>query len=99
MGYFIVLSAFSRGYQERVQISQITSYFEKEVDSGLCAVDFYLQGSNFKNNLYSLEWIYYLKSRLLLLNGNYDDSIRFMKVSLDINPDFELSRKFLKLYN
>ncbi len=82
-----------------IKISQITSYFEKEVDSGLCAVDFYLQGSNFKNNLYSLEWIYYLKSRLLLLNGNYDDSIRFMKVSLDINPDFELSRKFLKLYN
>lgn len=83
-----------------IKISQITSYYQKEVNSGLCAIDFYLHGSNFKNNLYSLEWIYYLKSKLLLLNGNYIDSVRFIKLSLDINSDFQISKKFSrKLYN
>ena len=38
-----------------IKISQITSFFEKEVDSGLCALNFYMENPNFKNNLYSLE--------------------------------------------
>ena len=91
---------FKKSNSFPIKISQITSYYKKEVNSGLCSIDFYLNGSNFKNNLYSLEWIYYLKSKLLLLNGNYDDSIRFTKLSLEINPDFQLSKKLLrKLYN
>ena len=79
-----------------IKISQITSFFGKEVDSGLCALNFYLDSPNFKKNLYSLEWIYFLKSKLTFLNGNREDSFRFLKLSLDLNPDFELSQTFLK---
>ena len=79
-----------------IKISQITSFFGKEVDSGLCALNFYMQAPNFKKNLYSLEWIYYLKSKLTFLNGNREESIRLINLSLDLNPDFELSKTFLK---
>ena len=79
-----------------IKISQITSFFGKEVDSGLCALNFYINNSNFKNNLYSLEWIYFLKSKLMFLNGNQDESMKLIKLSLDINPDFELSKTFLR---
>ena len=79
-----------------IKISQITSFFGKEVDSGLCALNFYMQSSNIKKNLYSLEWIYYLKSKLTFLNGNREESMRLIKLSLDLNPDFELSKTFLK---
>ena len=79
-----------------IKISQITSFFEKEVDSGLCALNFYMESSNIKKNLYSLEWIYYLKSKLTFLNGNHEESIRLIKLSLDLNPDFELSKTFFK---
>ena len=79
-----------------LKISQITSFFGKEVDSGLCALNFYMESPNFKKNLYSLEWIYYLKSKLTFLNGNRDESIRLIKLSLDLNPEFELSKTFLK---
>ena len=79
-----------------IKISQITSFFEKEVDSGLCALNFYMDYSNFKKNLYSLEWIYYLKSKLNFLNGNREESMRYIKLSLDLNPEFELSKTFLR---
>lgn len=79
-----------------IKISQITSFFGKEIESGLCALNFYMESSNFKKNLYSLEWIYYLKSKLTFLNGNREESIRLIKLSLDLNPDFELSKTFLK---
>tara|TARA_Y100000768_G_scaffold384991_1_gene370105 strand:- start:1420 stop:2337 length:918 start_codon:yes stop_codon:yes gene_type:complete len=79
-----------------IKISQITSFFGKEVDLGLCALNFYMDSSNFKKNLYSLEWIYYLKSKLTFLNGNREESIRLIKLSLDLNPEFELSKTFLK---
>ena len=79
-----------------IKIAQITSFFGKEVDSGLCALNFYMESSNFKKNLYSLEWIYYLKSKLTFLNGNRDESIRLIKLSLDLNPEFELSKTFFK---
>ena len=79
-----------------LKISQVTSFFGKEVDSGLCALNFYMESPNFKKNLYSLEWIYYLKSKLTFLNGNHDESIRLIKLSLDLNPEFELSKTFLK---
>ena len=79
-----------------IKISQITSFFGKEVDSGLCALNFYLDSPDFKKNLYSLEWIYFLKSKLTFLNGNREDSFRLLNLSLDLNPDFELSQTFLK---
>ena len=79
-----------------IKVSQITSFFGKEVDSGLCALNFYMEDSNFKKNLYSLEWIYYLKAKLTLLNGNREESIRLIKLSLDLNPEFELSKTFLR---
>ncbi|MFL2591100.1 MAG: tetratricopeptide repeat protein [Flavobacteriaceae bacterium] len=79
-----------------IKISQITSFFGKEVDSGLCALNFYMESSNFKKNLYSLEWIYYLKSKLAFLNGNREESIRLINLSLNLNPEFELSKTFLK---
>ena len=79
-----------------IKISQITSFFGKEVASGLCALNFYMESSNFKKNLYSLEWIYYLKSKLTYLNGNREESIRLIKLSLDLNPEFELSKTFFK---
>ena len=79
-----------------IKVSQITSFFGKEVDSGLCALNFYMESSNFKKNLYSLEWIYYLKSKLTFLNGNREESIRLIKLSLDLNPEFELSKTFFK---
>jgi tetratricopeptide (TPR) repeat protein len=79
-----------------IKISQITSFFGKGVDSGLCALNFYMESSNFKKNLYSLEWIYYLKAKLNYLNGNRQESMRLLKLSLDLNPDFELSKTFLR---
>ena len=79
-----------------IKISQVSSFFEREVDSALCALNFYLSSSNFQKNFYSLEWIYYLKSKLLFLNGNLDESMKLIKLSLDINPDFELSKTFLR---
>ena len=79
-----------------IKISQITSFFGKEVDSGLCALNFYMESSSIKKNLYSLEWVYYLKSKLTFLNGNREESIRLIKLSLDLNPDFELSKTFLR---
>ena len=48
------------------------------------------------DNSYSLEWIYFLKSKLMFLNGNQDESIKLIKLSLDINPDFELSKTILR---
>ena len=80
-----------------IKISQITSFFGKEVDSGLCALNFYLDSPDFKKNLYSVEWIYFLKSKLTFLNGNREDSFRLLNLSLDLNPDFELSQTFLKI--
>ena len=77
-----------------LKISLITSFFGKEVDSGLCALNFYMESPDFERNLYSLEWIYYLKSKLTFLNGNIKESMRLIKLSLDINPDFELSKTF-----
>ncbi len=79
-----------------IKISQVTSFFEREVQSGLCALDFYLKKNNFEKNLFSLDWIYYLKSKLLFLNGNNKDSFKYLKLSLKINPEFELSNNFLK---
>ena len=79
-----------------IKISQVSSFFEREADSALCALNFYLSSSNFQKNFYSLEWIYYLKSKLLFLNGNLDESMKLIKLSLDINPDFELSKTFLR---
>ncbi len=79
-----------------IKISQITSFFEEEVDSGLCALNFYMESPNFQKNVYSLEWIYYLKSKLTFLSGNREDSIRLIKLSLDLNPDFELSKAFVR---
>jgi tetratricopeptide (TPR) repeat protein len=79
-----------------IKISQITSFFGKEVDSGLCALNFYMESSNFKKNLYSLEWIYYLKAKLTFLNGNRQESMRLLKLSLGLNPDFDLSKTFLR---
>jgi len=80
-----------------IKVSQITSFFGKEVDSGLCALNFYIESSNFKKNLYSLEWIYYLKSKLTFLNGNREESMKLIKLSLDLNPNFELSKTFLRI--
>ncbi len=80
-----------------IKVSQITSFFGKEIDSGLCALNFYIESSNFKKNLYSLEWIYYLKSKLTFLNGNREESMKLIKLSLDLNPDFELSKTFLRI--
>ena len=80
-----------------IKVSQITSFFGKEIDSGLCALNFYIESSNFKKNLYSLEWIYYLKSKLTFLNGNLEESMKLIKLSLDLNPDFELSKTFLRI--
>ena len=80
-----------------IKISQITSFFGKEVDSGLCALNYYIESSNFKKNLYSLEWIYYLKSKLTFLNGNREESMKLIKLSLELNPDFELSKTFLRI--
>ena len=79
-----------------IKISQITSFFGKEVDSGLCALNFYMESSNFKKNLYSLEWLYYLKSKLTFFNGNPEESMKLIKLSLELNPDFELSKTFLR---
>ena len=79
-----------------IKISQVSSFFEREVDSALCALNFYLSSSNFQKNFYSLEWIYYLKSKLLFLNGKPEESMKLIKLSLDINPDFELSKTFLR---
>ena len=81
-----------------IKISQVSSFFEREVDSGLCALNFYMQSPNFIKNLYSLEWIFYLKSKLTYLSGNREESIRLLKLSLDFNPDFELSKIFLKKF-
>ncbi len=80
-----------------IKVSQITSFFGKEIDSGLCALNFYIESSNFKKNIYSLEWIYYLKSKLTFLNGNREESMKLIKLSLDLNPDFELSKTFLRI--
>ena len=55
-----------------------------------------MESSNIKKSLYSLEWIYYLKSKLTFLKGNREESIRLIKLSLDLNPDFELSKTFLR---
>ena len=34
------------------------------------------------------------KVKTFVIEWNYDDSIRFTKLSLEINPDFQLSKNF-----
>lgn len=77
------------------KIAETSTAYQLSPATGLCAINYFIEQFTPYSNI-PLEWAYFQKAKLLFALGKINASRLAIKASLEINPAFEIAKKWQK---